>query len=264
MKRPELLLLVVGGGALAYFVLRGRAGQGGQQITVAPGQQQAGGLGALGATLGQALSAIPGIGPLLGAGAAVGGAGLEQWEALPDQDKRAVKRTHEKVHNLFVGRLGELDPVTNTLKRTGVIKDVTADRRKSKQKSQTALAMDRQQREGAEAHAMAQLTWLSRPDVERWWIDQHGTTHVQYAGQKGASRLAVPAWALDPAAWAFELTSRVFGKPVQAGTGPVEGTFSTYDVAGFATENPYARRIHLLDQVEAGEAAYLDAIAKKH
>jgi hypothetical protein len=264
MKRPEVLLLVLGGGALAYFVLRQQQGGAGQGFTVTGGGQAQGGLGQLGATLGQALAAIPGIGPLLGAAAAVGGAGLDQWQKLPESDKRVVKRTHEKIHNLAINRLGQLDPVTTVLKKTGVIKDVTADRRSKRNNLIAILHADKAQREGAEDHAMRQLVALSRPDVQRWWIDQSGTTHVVYAGRQDAHRIPVPSRAQDPIAWAFELTSRIFGAPVQAGTGPVEGAFQTYDVAGFADSNPYAQKRWLLTQAAEGEAALMDSIARKH
>lgn len=262
MKRPDLVLLVIGGGALAYFVLTRR--QAAPQVNVSGGGAQGGGIAGLGASLGQALSMIPGIGPLLGAAAGVAGAGLEQWQALPEQDKRTVKRTGEKIHNTFVERLGKLDPVTSTLSRTGVLKNPTEERRDKRKGLIAALQIDQGQREGAESHAMAQLQWLARPDVERWWIDQEGTTHVVYVGQKAAQRLAVPAWALDPAAWAFELTSRLFGRPVQAGTGPIEGGFTTYETAGFADENPYARKQWTLSQAPEGEARLMDSIARKH
>lgn len=262
MKRPELLLLVLGAGAAGYFLLR-RQQAAAPSFTVTGGQPQ-GGLGQLGATVGQALGAIPGIGPLLGAGAAVGGAGLEQWGALPEQSKDQVKRAHEKLHNVFIGRLGRLDPVTTALKEVGVIKDITADRRSKKKHLQGELTKDRMQREEAEAFAMAQANALSRPDVERWWIDQRGTTFVKYAGQRDPWTLAVPYYAQDIAAWAFEGVTRVLGAPVQGGVGPIAGTFQTYDIAGFDPGNPYAPTYRTFDGAAEHEANLLGAIARKH
>lgn len=260
MSRARVLAaLLLGGGALYYLATR----QQGQTTTTTQGGAGQGGLGQLGATLGSALAAIPGIGPLLGAGAAVGGAAMDQYRALPKDQQRQLHRSYEKVHNTFVERLGKLDPVTTVLSRTGVIANPTDKRRDKRKDAIHLLGVVREQTHGAEDFAIAQFGLLSRPDVEEWFIDQAGTTTVRFRGGN-EHKLAVPWYAEHPAAWAFEATTRVLGAPTQAGRGPLTGSFKTYEAGGFSEANFHAPKRYTAGEALAWESDQLGRIASKH
>lgn len=87
---------------------------------------------------------------------------------------------------------------------------------------------------------------LSRPDVVWWRQEQNGELAIQFAGRAGSSglwRLPIPRTAQNPAAWGAELTTRLYGAPVQEGRGPVKGPLPLYsDRVGFSESNPYAPR----------------------
>lgn len=245
-KRGRMILaLVIGGGAL-YYVWR-RSSQ--QQAATAPIVNVqgggGGGLTGLGATLGGALSAIPHVGPVVGGVVGVGGALLDQYAALDPAQKAQVKALGEKVDTAWGGSARR----DRRSKRTSLIEQLT---------------YSRGQREGAESHAMKVLSLAGRPDVEWWQIEQDGSTTIKYRYNPEAFKLPVPFYADHPTAWAYELTSRIYGAPVSAGRGPIVGSFDTFDVAGFYETNPLAPKRYTLGEAAKFEEAQLAAIAKKH
>lgn len=254
MNARIVAALAIVGAALYYVSTRQQQAA---QVTVQQGR--AGGLGQLGAQLGSVLSAIPGIGPLLGAGAAVGGAAVDQYNALPPDQQRQIQRWGEKLRESPLHDLAR----ENALGRALVGESPRDKRRDKRAKLGDALSAYQGQTHGLEDFALRQLGLLSRPDVARWEIDQSGTTHVWFTdGNK--HMLAVPYYAEHPAGWAFEATSRIYGAPTQAGVGPVTGDFYAFESGGFADENFYAGRRYLASATLETEGALKASIARKH
>lgn len=258
MKRSQVLVLAIGGAAVAYLLWRRQGGAGEPQtFTIDGGSASRGpGLGNLGAAVGAGLSAIPGpVGPIAGAVAAAGGAALEGYTQLPEDQKKLLKSVWEKAPNLNVVYYG--------LRKAGVIKDAQDKRASARRSLAAQIGGHLEQTEGGEAHMLKQLHALARPDVEWWKIDQAGTTHVKYANQPEVFRLPVTFNAAHPLAWALELTSRIFGAPTQAGYGPITGDVNLSETAGFADGNLYAPKRYTVAESEKFLSIMRAQLAKK-
>lgn len=254
MSPLKVMAVAIGGAALLYLVTRTPAGAPAQG-----GAGQGGSLGALGAQLGAALATIPGVGPFLGAGAAVGGAGMDVYGQLGPAQKQQLAAAGKNLQHNWLN----YTPTGLVAKAFGV--ESSRDRSRARRAGlQGQLSMSVHEREGVEQHASAMFLALARPDVQRWEIDQTGTLHVQYEGRQGPWRMPLPQRAINPGGWIAELTSRLFGSFVQAGLGPLPADyFPTFDSVGFVPENPYAPRGWQMPEADAWEAELRARLARR-
>lgn len=83
-------------------------------------------------------------------------------------------------------------------------------------------------------------SYLVRPDVQQWQMNEKGDIWIFYRGQKKPWRVPVPDRAvIDRIAWAAEPVVRALGAFAQAG-GRFTTPFVRHDPPAFSDANPYA------------------------
>lgn len=120
------------------------------------------------------------------------------------------------------------------------------------------------ERVGAEQHAQRVFAAASQAHVSAWQIDSVGTWSIWYRGREVPHRIAVPARAINAAAWALEPAVRVFGDARQQGQGPLPGPFPSHVEPSFSDANPYAPTGYRRSEVELWSRSLGEAFVRDH
>lgn len=200
--------------------------------------------------VGSALAPLAATGPwgaaAAGAGTA-GAAGIDLYNAMPEWQQQQTRSMGEKLEGLL--RRVDIGSGFVGSSLLGFDADPAAKRRQERRGNAAAQAAIVSETDLAEEYVAKVADALARPDVRAWRFvsdpAKGAALEVDYASRAGASgpfRLVVPSSAAHPGAVLAEWSSRVFGRFVREGRGPVYRSVPTFGraAAGYSTANPQA------------------------